>query len=119
MLFFNMAGSCYIIVEGTSPMWVAWCKNRAWKSNVIEEEVSLLGASMCMVPCFINLIGISKLEKQKTNIVNYYHSQYFSFLSSIFSQNANLFVHHYDHMVVGVTIVVFTHCSNDVGNDGV
>jgi uncharacterized Fe-S radical SAM superfamily protein PflX len=101
-------------------MWVVWCKYRAWKSNVIEEEVSPLGASMCMVPCSINLIGIFKVEKHKTNIVNYYHSIFFIFhvLSSIFCQNINLSVHHYDHMVVGVTIVVFTHCLSDVGNDG-
>jgi hypothetical protein len=82
MLFFNMVGSCYIIVEGSSSMWAAWCKNQAWKSNAIGEEVSPLGASMCMVPCSINLVGISKVEKQKTNIVNYYHSQYFSFFIS-------------------------------------
>ncbi len=70
MLFFNMVGSCYIIIDGGSSMWVVWCKNRAWKSNVIEEEVSPLGASMCMVPCSTNLVGISKVEKHKTNIVN-------------------------------------------------
>jgi hypothetical protein len=82
MLFFNIVGACYIIVEGNSSMWVAWYKNRNCKFNVIEKEVSPLSASMCMVPCSINLIGISKLEKQKKNIVNYYHSQYFSFFMS-------------------------------------
>jgi hypothetical protein len=81
---FNMVGSCYIIVEGTSSMWVAWCKNRAWKSDVIEEEVSPLGASMCMVPCSINLIGISKLEKRKTKLLtttthNIFHSSCLEF----------------------------------------
>jgi len=35
----------------------------------------------------------------------------------MFSQNVDLGVHHYDHLVVGVTIVVLTHCPNDVGND--
>jgi hypothetical protein len=25
---------------------------------------------MCMVPCSTNLVGISKVEKHKTNIVN-------------------------------------------------
>ncbi len=63
MLFFSMAGNCYIIAEGGSSMWVTWCKNRAWKSNVTKEEVSPLGASMCMVPCSISLVGISKVEK--------------------------------------------------------
>jgi len=79
MLFFNMAGIYYIIAKGSSSMWVVWCKNQAWKSNITKEKVSPLGASMCMVICSISLIGISKVEKQKTNIVNYYHSQYFSF----------------------------------------
>jgi len=63
MLFFSMAGNCYIIAEGSSSMWVIWCKNQAWKSNVTKEEVSPLGASMYMVPCSISLVGISKVEK--------------------------------------------------------
>jgi len=75
---------------------------------------------MCMVPCSISLIVIYKVEKHKTNIVNYYHSIFFILhvLSSIFLQNIDLCVHHYDHMVVGVIVVVFTHCFCDVGNDG-
>ncbi len=81
MLFFNMAGSCYIIIDGGTSMWAVWCKNQAWKSNVIEEEVSPLGASMCMVPCSISLIGKSKMEKHKTNIINS-TIQYFSFFMS-------------------------------------
>jgi hypothetical protein len=76
---------------------------------------------MCMVPCSINLIGISKVENHKTNINNYYHSIFFIFhvSSLIFVQNIDLCVHHYDHMVVGVIVVVFTHCPSDVGIDGV
>ncbi len=77
---------------------------------------------MCMVLCSISLVGISKVEEHKINIVNYYHSLTIFFilhiLNSIFSQNADLCAHHYDHMVVGVTIVVFTHYPSDVGNDG-
>ncbi len=74
---------------------------------------------MCMVPYSINLIRISKLEKK--NIVNYYHSYFFILhvLNSIFSQNVDLCVHHSDHMVVGVIVVVLTHYPSDVGNDGV
>ncbi len=82
MLFFNMAGNYYIKTKGNSSMWVVWCKNRAGKSNIIKKEISPLGASMCTILCSISLIGISKVEKQKTNIVNYYHSQHFSFIMS-------------------------------------
>jgi hypothetical protein len=115
-----MVGSYYIIIDGGSSMWPVWCKNQNWKSNVIEEEVSPLGASMCMVLCSISVVGIFKVEKCKTNIVNYYHSIFFicHVLSLIFFQNINLCVHHYDHMVVGVAVVVFIHCPSDVGNDG-
>jgi hypothetical protein len=65
MLFFNMVGNYYIIAKGNFSMWAVWYKNRAWKSNSTKEEVSPLGASMCMVLCSISLIGISKVEKQK------------------------------------------------------
>jgi len=82
LLLFNMVGSCYIIDEGCSSMWVAWCKNWSWKSNITKEEISPLGASMCVVPFSISLVGISKVKNQKTNIVNYYHSQYFPFFMS-------------------------------------
>jgi hypothetical protein len=37
---------------------------------------------MCVVPFSISLVGISKVKNQKTNIVNYYHSQYFPFFMS-------------------------------------
>jgi hypothetical protein len=74
MFFFSMVGNCYIITKGSFSMWAVWCINQVWKSNTTKEEVSPLGAWMCTILYSISLIGTFKVEKQKKNVVNYYHS---------------------------------------------